>query len=295
MPPGRAQPRPDAPVRVSRPLAAVITSKENRWLKRFRAALAGEPDEPGVVGVEGPHLVEEALSSGAQLLAVLASPQGEKEVERLLPAPAVRGLPLLRTTERLFASVAGTQAPQGIAALVRVPEHGLDDLLGGVPLVVILVGVQDPGNVGTVVRSAEAFGATGLAASAGTASPLSPKAIRASAGSIFRLPVIVRAQPPVLLAQLKLAGVKLVATVAASAGLRPAAAAGAAVAPHLLDLRGAVALLVGSEPHGLPEPVLRSADAWASIPLAAPVESLNAAVAASVVLYEAARQREASA
>lgn len=291
MPSGRPQPRRFAPPSVSPAPPAAITSKENRWLKRFRAALADEADEPGVVGVEGPHLVEEALRSGIEILAVLASPAGEKHVEALglaaaLAAPGA-GPPLLRTTDRLFASLAGTETPQGIAALVRLPEYGFEDLLRGVPLVVVLAGVQDPGNVGSIVRSAEAFGATGLAAAAGSASPLGPKAMRASAGSIFRLPVIVRAQPSVLLAQLKVAGVKLVATVA-QAGLGQAAAK----APCSLDLRGAVALLVGSEPHGLPEPLLRSADAAVSIPLAAPVDSLNAAVAASVVLYEAARQRQ---
>lgn len=264
--------------------ALPITSKDNRSLKRFRAALSGDAVEPNVYGIEGPHLVEEALRSGVAIESVLVSPAGEKHLQALgLAGLAAR---VLRTTDRLFASVAATETPQGVAALVRLPEYAFEDLVAGVPLVVVLVGVQDPGNVGTVVRSAEAFGATGVVCAAASASPYGPKAMRASAGSVFRLPILVRAQPPVLLAQLRVAGAALVA---ATAG--PVDGASPAVEPHKADLRGPVALLIGGEAHGLPGPVLRSADAAVRIRLAPAVESLNAAVAASLLLYEAARQR----
>jgi TrmH family RNA methyltransferase len=293
MPSGRANldasSRPDA----SGSAAAPITSKENRSLKRFRAALAGDSGEPNVYGIEGPHLVEEALRSGIEIETVLASPAGEKHLERLgfagataTPAATPR---VLRTTDRLFASIAATETPQGIAALVHLPEYSFEDIVRGLPLVVVLVGVQDPGNVGTIVRSAEAFGATGIVAAAASASPYGPKAMRASAGSVFRLPMLLRAQPAVLFAQLHVAGVSLVAT---TSGLSPEGSPPRE--PHAIDLRGPVALLIGGEAYGLPEPVLRSADAAIRIPLAQPVESLNAAVAASVVLYEAARQRAAA-
>ncbi len=270
---------------------APITSKENRCLKQFRAALAGNPHEEGMVGIEGPHLVEEALHSGLEIRTILVSPAGEKHLEKLGLAGEHGGRPtarprVLRTTDRLFGSVAGTETPQGIAALVRLPEYAFEDLTGGVPLVVVLVGVQDPGNVGTIVRSAEAFGATGLVAAAESASPYGPKALRASAGSVFRLPMLVRAQPPVLLAQLRLAGMKLIATTVGEQTQGPTA-----LSPREADLRGPVAVLIGSEAHGLPDEVMRSSDETVRIRLAGPVESLNAAVAASVVLYEAARQR----
>jgi TrmH family RNA methyltransferase len=288
MPAGRAHSDPSTAPETSGNRAKPITSRENRWLKRFRAALAGDLREANVAGIEGPHLVEEALRSGVEIQTILVSPAGEKHLERLGIAAAgaekeFAGPRVLRTTDRLFASVAGTETPQGVAALVRLPEYSFEDVAGGVPLVVVLVGVQDPGNVGTIVRSAEAFGATGVVAAAGSASPYGPKAMRASAGSVFRLPVLVRAQPPVLLAQLRVAGLKLIATTAAAGA--PAASL------HQVDLRGPAAVLVGSEAHGLPVEVLRSADAAIRIRLAGPVESLNAAVAASVVLYEAARQR----
>lgn len=270
-----------------------ITSKENQWLKRFRSALSGHVTEPNVVGVEGPHLVEEALQSGVEIVAVLASSAGEKHLERFGLAGAeakhAPGIRLLRTSDRLFASAAGTDTPQGIAALVRLPEFKFEDVVSGLALAPVLIGMQDPGNVGTLVRSAEALGATGMIAAAGTANPYGPKAMRASAGSAFRLPILIRAQPPVLLAQLRMAGVKLVAATAAAAGPGPRP-----TPPQQIDLRGPVALLIGSEPHGLPEPVLRSADESVRIPLAVGVESLNAAIAASLILYEAARQRTAA-
>lgn len=299
-----SSPRRSPAARAQERAATEIASKENRWLKRFRAALAGESDEPGVVGIEGPHLIEEALQSGVAIQALLASPAGEKHLARLglgsseaaastpvgSRAPSAAPL-LLRTSDRLFASAAGTEAPQGIAALVRLPEYAFEDVVRGIALVVVLVGVQDPGNVGTLVRSAEAFGATGLVVAAGSANPLGPKALRASAGSIFRLPVLSRAQPPVLLAQLRMAGVALAAAVSAETTPKRTPA----LSPSQVDLRGPVALLIGSEPHGLPEAVVNSADVAIRIPVEKPVESLNAAVAASVLLYEAARQRAAAA
>ncbi len=294
MPSGRAHSDFPAPPETSGTTPAPITSKDNRWLKRFRAALAGDSGEPNVYGIEGPHLVEEALRSAVEIETVLSSPAGEKHLARLglagaAGAPATAAPRVLRTTDRLFDSIAATETPQGIAALVRLPEYSFEDIVRGVPLVVVLVGVQDPGNVGTIVRSAEALGATGIVAAAASASPYGPKAMRASAGSVFRLPVLLRTQPAVLLAQLHVAGVSLVAT---TSGLSTEGAPPRE--PHAVDLRGPVALLIGGEAHGLPDPVLRSADASIRIPLAQPVESLNAAVAASVVLYEAARQRAAA-
>ncbi len=274
----------------SLPASHAITSKENRWLKRFRAALAGEPDEANAVGIEGPRLLEEALGSGVDTLAILVCPAGEKHLAPLgLAEPRAAGPPLLRTTDRLFASLAATEAPQGIAALVRLPEHSFDDLVRGVPLVPVLFGVQDPGNVGAIVRSADAFGATGIVTVPPSASPYGPKAVRASAGSVFRLPTLVRAQVPVLLAQLRVAGLKLVATT--TSGGVPGVPT---VSLESVDLRGPAAVLIGSEARGLPPEVLGSADLAIRIQHSPTVQSLNAAVAASVVLYEAGRQRSSS-
>ena len=328
-------------IRAAPPFSESIESRENRWLKRFRAALSGESSRGGasarpradsspqalfegeIAGVEGARLVETALHSSAEILALLFSDTGAKHMRRLQPSipPGAR---LLRTTDRLFAFASGTETPQGVAALVRPRLGTFDDLIGGTPLILILAGVQDPGNVGTLVRTAEALGASGVAACAagsiGTANPFSPKALRASAGAALRLPIARGLSAPVLLAQLRIAGVRVCAAcpdepfsaasraseegIAAerdAASDRGVANARKPLAPWEIDWRGPVALLIGNEGAGLPDDLVRSADAVVRIPHApqytkagsdnAPAESLNAAIAGSILLYEAARQR----
>src|SRR6266700_881896 len=243
--------------------AALLTSRDNRWLKEFRIALRGGlPTDDGFVGVEGVRLVEEALRSACPIQAVLFSETGERHHERLAPliGRPEMAFPTLRTTDRLFEGLADTEHPQGVAALVKPREVSFDDLVrtsasACAPLLVVLAGVQDPGNVGTILRTAAAFGATGAATAAsgisGTASPYSPKALRASAGAALHLPIL----------------------------------AGVSLAILLTQFKGA----------GLPEEVERSADARIRIPMASGVESLNAAAAAAIVFYEAARQRNSAA
>jgi TrmH family RNA methyltransferase len=286
--------------------ADIITSRENKWLKMFRAGLRGTgPEGEDALAVEGRKLVEDSLRSGLEAVALLVSESGERELEHILRAASesVTGIPrarVLRTTDKLFESVAGTETPQGVAALFRQPVWQFEDVLrgaasgdgafrAGAPLLVVMAAVQDPGNVGTVVRSAEAFGATGVVTTRGSADPWSPKAIRASAGSALRLPLLRGMAIPVLIAQLRVAEVKIVAARSrVSAGSREAdevAGAGA-------DLRDAVAIFIGNEGAGLPPEVEHAADARISIPIAESVESLNAGIAASIVLYEAARRRQ---
>jgi TrmH family RNA methyltransferase len=273
----------------------VITSRGNRWLKTFRAALDGPgPAKEELIGLEGPHLVEEALRSGMEMEAILVSPAGESHLKKLAENFGRRtadpaSLPqILRTTEKLFAGISATESPQGIAALAKSRGWCFDDLLrGDVPLVVMLAGVQDPGNVGTILRSAEAFGATGAIATRGTAYPWAPKVLRASAGSAMRLPILSGLVAPVALAQLRVSGLKVFAASTRGTPERPGHA------PGDLDLRDALAIVVGNEGAGLPAEIERSADASILIPLVGRVDSLNAAVAASVLLYEVARQRGA--
>lgn len=268
------------PARQSR--ETTITSRENHWLKVFRAALQSSHQADSRVGLEGTRLVAEAVRSGLAIEAILASTTAERVLAPLL-AELDRPTLVLRTTDKLFESVAGTETPQGIAALVKPRQFAFDDLLHGVPLVVVLAGVQDPGNVGTILRSAEALGASGAIAARGTAHPLAPKAMRASAGSALRLPIVSGVAIPVALTQLRVSGVKIVPATSSSNA--------AALLPDALDFRAPVALVIGNEGGGLPAEVERSADALVRIPLAEPVDSLNAAVAASLLLYEAARQR----
>jgi len=276
-----------------------ITSRENRWLKTFRAALQGKGPQSGEpMGVEGPKMVEDALRAGMEVEALLVSESGERDAERVLRAAreshgGIRVGRILQTTDRLFQSVTDTKTPQGVAALIRQREWGIEEVLRGpgamresAPLVAVLVAVQDPGNVGTIVRSAEAFGATGVVATRGTADPWSPKALRASAGSALRLPVLRAMAIPILIAQLKIAGVKLYA--AASAQAKAGGRLGSSLEA---DWSGPVALFIGNEGGGLPPEVTHSVDRMISIPTTGHVESLNAGIAASILLYEAARER----
>jgi RNA methyltransferase, TrmH family len=296
---------------------ATITSRDNRWLKEFRMALRGGlPTESGGVGAEGVRLVEEALRSGCPVRAVLFSESGERHRQRLAPLidRLETALPILHTTDRLFEGIADTEHPQGVAALVQPRIATFDDLLrtpgeACSPLLVVLVGVQDPGNVGTILRTASAFGATGAVTAAsgqsGTASPFSPKALRASAGAALHLPVLSGMSLAILLTQLRMAGVRTLASVAhkdhsvagpghAAPELDKASGSGRGLvfAPWEVDWCEPVALLVGNEGAGLPEDVARSADASIRIPMASGTESLNAAAAAAVLFYEAARQRK---
>jgi TrmH family RNA methyltransferase len=283
--------------------ADLITSRDNKWLKTFRAALRGTgPAEHDPIAIEGRKLVEDSLRSGLEAVALLVSESGERELEYVLRAASesVTGIPrarVLRTTDKLFESVAGTGTPQGVAALFRQPAWQFEDVLRGAasadgaflgraPLLVVMASVQDPGNVGTIVRSAEAFGATGAVTTRGSADPWSPKAVRASAGSALRLPLLRGTAVPVLFAQLRVADVKIVAASSHAAAER-------GTERHVLaDLRDAVAIFIGNEGAGLPEEVEHAADGRIAIPIAQSVESLNAGIAASIVLYEAARQRK---
>src|SRR5438309_4798003 len=217
---------PGKPARNAGPSGApaLLTSRDNRWLKDFRIALrGGVHTEGGFVGVEGVRLVEESLRSGCRIQGVLFSESGERHHQRLssiIDRPEM-AFPILRTTDRLFEGLADTEHPQGVAALDHPRETSFDDFARSpgsacAPLLVVLAGVQDPGNVGTILRTAAAFGATGAATAAsgisGTANPFSPKALRASAGATLHLPILAGISPSILLAQLKVAGVRTLAS-----------------------------------------------------------------------------------
>ncbi|MBC7325928.1 MAG: RNA methyltransferase, partial [Moorella sp. (in: Bacteria)] len=150
------------------------------------------------------------------------------------------------------------------------------------PLLMIAAGIQDPGNLGTIWRTALGVGATGLVLTRGSVDPYNPKVVRAAMGATFRLPVVGGVEPAALAQELRAAGIKLVvADVAAPLVFWQA------------DLSGSLALTVGSENHGPGGELLAAATARVGIPLAGPMESLNAAVAAALLLYEALRQRQA--
>jgi len=266
-----------------------IEGRHNPLVKEVRLAFArAERTEGGDCAIEGLRIVEEAIRSGLRFSAVLFRDSAQNLAERLLPQIGSHVETLL-LPDKIFDGAVPSETPQGVAALVRLREFSLDDVFERLQVgpVMIVIGLQDPGNLGTILRSAEAFGSAGVILGEGTVNPFNSKVIRASAGSIFRLPVISAKTPGDMegvLAQFRAQGVRLIAT--SSHKGTPLDQA---------RLTGASAVFIGSEGSGLPRNLLAQVDELVAIPHTAQVESLNAGVAGSIVLYEATRQRRENA
>jgi TrmH family RNA methyltransferase len=261
-------------------MTEVPISDKNPLLKQVRRAVArGSLTEDGYAVAEGFHLLEEALASDCEIRAAIVSESVKSAV-----AAHVRGLKRTRVvavSEGVFSELATTEATQGVIALVRPPGWTVDQLMRGRALVVVLDGLQDPGNAGAILRAAEAFGATGAAFLKGTVNPYNPKCLRASAGSVFRLPVVAALDESLLLAAMEQRRLHLYAAMPRAETLLSGA-----------NLAGRCAIVIGGEGRGVSQKLQARAQAL-RIPTSG-VESLNAAVAAGVLLYEAWRQRTAA-
>jgi len=256
---------------------AHLTSPRNPLLKEIRVAIdRGTLTKSGLCVAETFHLLEEAVRSGCAIDTVLAAESVCSTVERRIGG--LRGLKLIALADDLFASLSATETSQGVMTLVRPPSWDLDSVFRGQSLVIVLDGVQDPGNAGTILRAAEAFGATGAIVLKGSVNPWNPKAVRASAGSVFRLPLIAGLDGPLVLAALTQRRTDIYAAMPRAEN-----------PIDTVDLRRRCALVIGSEGRGV-GPQFTAAATPVRIPTAS-VESLNAAVAAGVLLYEASRQR----
>ncbi len=258
-----------------------VSSRQNHFVKQLRSAFHhGDLTTEGDCAVEGVKAVEEAIRSGLRISAVFVSQSARERVNRLLPQLGSHTETLLLPDD-IFRSAVTTESPQGVAALIRVKTHSLEDLLRVIePLIVVAAGLQDPGNLGTVIRSAEAFGATGLIATEGTVNPYNPKVVRGAAGSLFRFPTV-KAECEAVIAAMRERGVRILATSSHKSVPLPE-----------LELTGPLAIIFGNEGSGIPRELLKEADQVIGIPHSSKVESLNAGIAASVVLYECARQRQ---
>ena len=254
-----------------------LTSAANPLLKDVRQAVRrGGLTADGLAVVESPRLLVEARRSRLAIEAVLVA---ESAFERDGPPQGSDGLPVRIVDEKLFRQIASTATSQGVITLAQLPEWDFARLFESERPVVILDGLQDPGNVGAVVRSAEAFGAGGVVFAAGTASPFHPKTLRASAGSLFRVPFVHRENPRRIVAACAERDFRLMAASA-----------------HVGDPIGEVdftrsAVVIGAEGRGVHEEFMEDA-----APIRIPtdrVESLNAAMAATVILWEAARRASA--
>ena len=268
-----------------------IEGRHNPLVKQLRQAFShAELTEAGDCAIEGLRILEEAIRSGLRFSAVFFRDSAQDRAERLLPQIGAQVETLL-LPDKLFDSLVPSESPQGVAALVRLKEFSLDDVLEEERLqlgpIVVLAGLQDPGNLGTILRSSEAFGSAGVVLGEGTVSPFNSKVIRASAGSVFRLP-IVHAHGTSTAGKLEEVSEKLRAQ-----GVRLLATSSHKGTPlEQADLKGKMAIFFGNEGAGLPRDVMAKMDEVVVIPHTPQVESLNAGVAASIVLYEAARQRK---
>lgn len=268
------------PAQPGRAKVRELSSATNSLLKVFRHALKRGITRDGWLAIEGPHLVEEALASGATVHSVLVDRAAQARFRTLL-GHLPQDAEVATVPDRLFAQVAQTQTPQGIAALVEVAARGLASLLAAPDgLCVVACGLQNPGNFGTILRSAYALGATACVTLPETVSAFNPKAVRSSAGAVLRLPVLSSAEPGRFFQRLRAANFQIVA--ADRRGTTPISE---------IDWRRRTALLIGREGSGLDEATLCTADYRVAIPIRDGADSLNAATAASICLYEAARQR----
>jgi TrmH family RNA methyltransferase len=250
-----------------------------RRLSRRRAARL----EEGAFAIDGPTLVAEALRAGVELVEVLAEADAAPEV---LAAARAQGVEVRTVAAGVLERASDTTTPQGVVAVARRPEISVDAALAaaaGGPLAVVLVDVGDPGNAGTLLRAAEASGAAAVLFCGESVDPCNPKCVRASAGALFHLPVSAGGDPLAVLEALGEVGVQRAATVVRGG-----------VPYHDIDLTGPLALVLGSEAHGLPAGLDAHLDLRCSIPMPGRSESLNVAMAGSILCFEALRQRTAT-
>jgi RNA methyltransferase, TrmH family len=258
-----------------------VSGRHNERLKEMRLAFRRAALTPrGECAIEGVKLIEEALRKGLHLESLYFSESARPLAEKLLQQISAHTETFI-LPNALFKSLVPSDAPQGVAALLKLPTFTVDRVLDRSVdgPVVVAAGLQDPGNLGTILRSAEAFGAAGVFLTEGTVSPYNSKVLRGSAGSIFRLPFL-QIPSSELIPLLRKRGVRMLAT----SSHKGTPLITVSWAPPL-------AIFIGNEGAGLPREIMHQMDETLVIPQAAPVESLNAGVAASIVLYEAARNR----
>jgi TrmH family RNA methyltransferase len=263
-----------------------ISSRRNPFVQHCRSVARRRGLGDGEILLDGVHLVSDALAAGVPIVAAAATaplwrgPEGAALLKRLEAA----GTELFEANTAAIEAASPVRTSSGLVAIGRWQTAGTAAVLDTQPaLVVCAVHVQDPGNLGAIVRAAEAAGATGVVVATGSADPLGWKALRGSMGSAFRLPVAAGVEAADVCASARDRGVRVVATSPAGG-----------VDLYECDLTGPVLVLVGGEGAGLPAEVGTFAHAAVRIPMRAPVESLNVAVATGIILFEAHRQRRAA-
>jgi TrmH family RNA methyltransferase len=257
-----------------------ISSRQNPLVKQFRAVAASAGDD---LLLDGPHLLDEAVTSGLGIdLVAVRDDIGQGPVALAVERAKRCGARVVAVTESVLAAMSPVRSPSGVVALARRPSCSLADALASPPqLVLMLADVQDPGNVGAIVRAADGCGATGVIASEGSADPFGWKALRGSMGSAFRIPVAARQPLDSAVRAARERGIAICGAVPRDGTPLPRC-----------DLRRAVAVVLGGEGAGIPAELLAQVEERLTIPMRAPVESLNVSTAAALVAYEAMRQRQ---
>ena len=258
-----------------------ITSRRHPIAARFREAARGDTS---TALIDGWHLLHEAFAAGLaiELVAMVDGEHDRQDIELLETLRQARA-EVVTVSSSVMDVLSPVRAPTGVVSLVARREGGSEAITEGeAPLVVVAIDVQDPGNTGAIIRAADAGGATGVVCAGITADPWGWKALRAGMGSTFRMALYRTPDRVAACQRLRSRGVRLIAS-----------APEAPTPMHEVDFRSASAILLGGEGEGLAPEILRLADARISIPMRAPVESLNVAVAAGILVYEARRQRTA--
>lgn len=260
-----------------------VTSRQNATVREFRA-LADHPDPAGrLLLLDGAHLVSDARRAGLHLLtAAVAAARLERDTEegtlaRLLDHERID---VIAVPDQVMRAISPVQTPSGIAAIARREPDTLDGLCSAGAFLLAVAGVQDPGNIGSLMRAAEAGGVTGAIVCTDSANPFSWKALRGSMGSALRLPIVSGSRPDAALAAVERAGMRTVAAVAHHGA-----------DPDAISWHAPVALFLGGEGHGLADEIAGRCHTRVSIPMAGQVESLNVAVAGAILIYAARRAR----
>ena len=260
---------------MTRPTGLAFTSARVKRLRQLIDRRAARERERAFV-VEGPTLVGDAMDAGVELECLFVAPGAADPV---VARAVAGGIPVLALAPGVLERVAGTVTPQPVLAVARVVDVDLE-ALAGASLVVVCVDIRDPGNLGTVLRSAEASGVGGIICCDGSVDVYNPKCVRASAGSLFHTRIVARGEPVKVLGTLGGWGLRRL-------GTRP----DGGVPYFSADMTAPTALVLGNEAHGLPLSAAAELDGWVSIPMAGRAESLNVGMAAAVLCFEAARQR----
>jgi TrmH family RNA methyltransferase len=260
---------------------ATLTSRHNPIVARYRAAARGE--DPSLMLLDGVHLVADAVAAKVALVDIVVAAGAESRADVAAAIELIQrgGTSFVSASATVMAALSPVRSSSPIVALARRPTGDAARIYDrSAPMVVILSDVQDPGNLGAIVRVAESAGAAGVVAAGASADPFGWKALRGSMGSALRLPIATRATLTQAIDEARRNDCRIVAT---------APRDGRSLFD--CDLRGPLVILIGGEGPGLPQDIVDAADERITIPMAAPVESLNAAVTAAVILYEAHRQR----